>query len=177
MQTLTCPIPSNINPLQSNGFLFGIQKLPELSYFCQEVTLPDLQAPAAEMTTPLIDVPVPGEKLQFGELTVTFLIDETMANYIAVHNWMVGLGFPETHQQYRNFIGDQSIFPNSSELSAGFSECTLQILNSSNNVARTIQFNDAFPTSLSQLTLQTTSQDTIYLAATATFRYTTYKFV
>lgn len=176
MLPLTCPIPANINPLQSNGFLFGIQKLPEISFFCQEATLPDLQAPASEMDTPLISVPIPGDKLSFGELAVTFLIDEGMYNYVAVHNWMVGLGFPESHDQYKNFIRTRTDTLNRNELTAGYSDGTLQILNSTNNPSRTIRFVDLFPTSLQQLTLQSTTQDTVYLAATATFRYTTYRF-
>lgn len=176
MQTLTCPIPSNINPLQTNGFLFGIQKLPELSYFCQEVTLPDLQAPPAEFENPLVVAPVPGEKLLFGDLTITFLVDEQMANYVAIHNWMVGLGFPESHQQYRNFISAHTNELAGNELLAGYSDGTLQILSSSNNVAKTIRFVDLFPTSLSSLQLQTTTMDTTYFASTATFRYTSYKF-
>ena len=176
MQTLTCPVPSNINPLQTNGFLFGIQKLPEMLYFCQEVNLPELSAPPGEIDTPLTLIPIPGDKLSFGELTVVFLIDETMSNYIAVHNWMVGLGFPESHDQYKNFIATRSDDLNKNELTAGYSDGTLQILNSSNNVARSIQFKDMFPTSLSSLQLQTTTQDTTYFAASATFRYTTYKF-
>jgi hypothetical protein len=176
MQPLTCPIPANINPLQTNGFLFGITKLPEISFFCQEVTLPELQAPAAEMPTPLVSIPIPGEKLTFGDLTVTFLISEDMANYIAVHNWMVGLGFPETHEQYRNFIRTRSDSVNTNELTSGYSDGTLQILNSSNNAARTIRFTDLFPTSLTQLQLQSTVTDVSYLAASATFMYTTYRF-
>lgn len=176
MQTLTCPIPSNINPLQSNGFLFGIQKLPEISFFCQEVSLPDLQAPSSEMETPLIMVPIPGDKLSFGELSITFLIDSGMVNYVAVHNWMIGLGFPDSHTQYKNFIGTRTDTLNRNELTAGYSDGTLQILNSTNNPSRTVRFVDLFPTSLQQITLQSTTQDTTYLAASATFRYTTYRF-
>lgn len=176
MQTLTCPVPSNINPLQSNGFMFGINKLPEISYFCQEVNLPDLQLPAADIGNPLVDVPVPGEKLSFGELSITFLIDDSMANYVAVHNWMIGLGFPESHTQYQAFISTRTNQLNNNELVAGFSDGTLQILNSSNNASRTVHFTDMFPTSLQSLQLQSTVNDTTYLAATATFRYTSYKF-
>lgn len=147
-----------------------------MTYFCQEVTLPDLQAPPAEFENPLIAVPVPGEKVSFGEFTATFLISEDMSNYIAVHNWIVGLGFPESHDQYKNFISSRTDDVSRNELTAGYSDGVLQILNSSNNVAKTIRFVDMFPTSLSSLQMQTTTQDTTYFAATATFRYTTYRF-
>jgi len=177
MQSLTCPIPSNINPLQSNGFMFAINKLPNVSYFCQEANLPGLNLPAADMSTPFVDVPVPGEKLTFDEMTITFLIDENMANYIAIHNWMIGLGFPKSHAQYQQFIRNNASGLNTNELITGYSDGVLQIMNSSNNPIRTVQFSDLFPTQLQSIQLQSTTQDTVYLAGTATFRYTLYEFV
>ena len=170
MQTMTCPIPSNLNPLQSNGFMFGIQKLPEVNYFCQEVTLPSLDLAPSTMDTPLSRVYMPGDKLDFGDLSLTFLVDEEMINYVALHNWLIGLGFPENHEQYTNFIAGK--VPSM----AAVSDAVLQVLSSSNNTVRTIRFVDAFPTSLSQISLQSTTTDTVYIAATATFRYTHYKF-
>lgn len=170
MQTLTCPIPSNINPLQSNGFMFGIQKLPEINYFCQEVTLPSLDLPTTVMDTPLSRLPIPGDKLNFGDLSLTFLLDEDMVNYVALHNWLIGLGFPESRTQFVEFINGKS------PAIASCSDAVLQILSSTNNVSRTIRFVDVIPTSLSQITLQSTTTDTTYIAATATFQYAYYKF-
>ena len=174
MQPLTCPIPNNINPLQSNGFMFAINKLPEVSYFCQEATLPDLTLPAAPASSPLVDYPIPGEKLTFGELSITFLIDEEMTNYKAIHDWMVGLGFPKRHEQYRAFVNQGG--STTSELYKGYSDATLQILSSSNNPVRTIMFHDVFPTSLGSLQLQSNVDGTVYLAGNATFLYTLYEF-
>lgn len=176
MQPLTCPIPANINPLQSNGFLFGIQKLPEISFFCQEANLPELTLPTADMASPLVDMPLPGDKPNFGELSITFLIDEEMINYVAIHNWLIGLGFPESHEQYANFISARTDQLNQNPLVAGYSDGTLQILGASNKAVRTIRFVDLVPTSLNSLQLQSTTSETTYLAGNATFRYTLYKF-
>jgi len=176
MQPMTCPIPGNINPLQSNGFLLGINKLPEISFFCQEANLPEISLPSAEMESPLSLMPIPGDKMTYGELNVIFLVDEDMSNYVAVHNWIVGMGFPESHDQYKNFISDRTDSFNKSPLVSGYSDGTLQILNSSNRPSRTIQFVDLVPISLSSLQLQSNTSDTIYLAGNASFRYTYYKF-
>lgn len=176
MQTLTCPIPSNINPLQSNGFMFSISKLPSISFFCQEASLPSLDLPAAVQSTPLVDAAQPGDKVQFGEMTVTFLVDEGMANYKAVADWMMGLGFPKDHAQFTNWIAQHKSFPSDRDGVASVSDGVLQILNSSNNPIQTIVFRDMFPTSLSSLQLQSTTNDTTYLAGTASFVYTLYEF-
>lgn len=176
MQTLTCPIPSNINPLQTNGFLFSINKLPSISFFCQEANVPSIDLPSADMSTPLVLAPLPGDKINFGDLNITFLIDGDMANYIAIHNWMIGLGFPESHEQYANFLASRTDSLNRNELIAGFSDGNLQILSSSNNALKTVHFIDLFPTSLQSLQMQSTTTETTYLAGNATFRYTYYKF-
>lgn len=176
MQPLTCPIPANINPLQSNGFLFGIQKLPELSFFCQEVNVPELMLPLAEMATSLVNSRLPGDKPMFGDLTVNFLIDETMSNFVGIYDWLVGMGFPETSQQYADLIAARTDALNRNAYAASVSDATLQILNSSNNPVRTIRFIDLFPTSLSSLTLSSTTTDTQYLIGVATFGYTYYVF-
>jgi hypothetical protein len=176
MQTLTCPVPSNINPLQSNGFLFGIQKLPGLSYFCQEANLPGLTLPATEMATPLSNVFLPGDKPQFEDLSITFLIDEQMTNYVALHDWLAGLGFPKSRRQYEQFIESRTDPVTSNDTAAALSDGVLQILNNSNNAVRTIRFVDLVPTSLASLQLTSTVTDTTYLAGTATFAYTYYEF-
>lgn len=175
MQTLTCPIPSNLNPLQSNGFRFAIDKLPSVTYFCQDVVLPSLDLPPAEQPTPLSDNALPGDKIQFGDLTITFLVDEQMANYKAIHNWIVGLGFPQSRMQYTSFLKTQPTA--GSEAMKGYSDGVLQILSSSNTAVAALSFRDLFPISLGQLLLQTTNSDTVYLAGTATFKYTYYEFV
>jgi hypothetical protein len=176
MQSLTCPIPDSINPLQSNGFLFSILKLPEIEFFCQEVNIPDLILPMAEAPSPLVVARIPGDKPMYSDLTIQFMIDDKMDNYVAVHNWLVGMGFPESWNQYSTFINDRTNSLASNETAAAVSDGVLQVLNSSNNPVRTIRFVDMFPTSLSSLQLQSSTQDTTYLVGQATFGYTLYKF-
>lgn len=176
MKNLTCPIPDNINPLQSNGFMFTINKLPSISFFCQEANLPGLDLPKADFTSPLVNSGNPGDKLFFADLNITFLVDEKMTNYKAIAEWMMALGFPQSYDQYTSFIADRTDALNTNEARAAVSDGVLQIMDSSNNVVQTITFIDMFPTSLSSLQLQTTSGDTNYLAGQASFVYTLYKF-
>ena len=48
----------------------------------------------ATQVTPLRDIPKPGTKLNYEDLTMTFIVDEDLANYQEIHGWLVGLGFP-----------------------------------------------------------------------------------
>lgn len=171
---ISCPIPSNINPLQSNGFRFNITKLPEVDFFCQEVNLPGISLPSPEIDTPFSRAPFPGDKLDFDDLQVTFLIDENMVNYMAVHTWMVALGFPKMYEQYTSYMALDTV-SKYSELARNYSDGVLQILNSSNNPVKTFQFRDLVPTGLQSVVLASTTTDTQYLAGTATFKYTYYE--
>ena len=176
IKTLSCPIPSNINPLSPNGFMFSINKLPELSYFCQVVNLPGLTLGSPDMATPFVNQPIPGEMLSFETLNVQFLIDEEMENYKAIHNWLIALGFPEDYQQYIDGLAvnkTQSL----SELAKNYSDGSLTILGSNNRQVQTVAFADIFPISIETITFQSTNTDVMYLVGSATFKYAYYKFV
>lgn len=117
-----------------------------------------------------------GDTLEYGELNIQFMIDENMNNYKSVWNWMIGLGFPESWNQYTDYRS-QSQFADLSELKKNYSDGFLQILGNNNEVVQTIQFLDMFPVSLQSLTFQATNADVNYLIGNATFRYDIYKFI
>jgi hypothetical protein len=176
MTTISCPVPDNITPLSPNGFLFSIQKLPDLNFFCQQVNLPGIMLGAPEFGNPFHTQPIPGETLTYDQLTVQFLVDVEMKNYTALYNWIVALGFPNDYDQYVSFINSDDRL-GLAELAKNYSDATLQILNGSNQVVKTVQFVDLFPMSIDSLVFQATNQDVQYLVGNATFRYGYYKFL
>lgn len=175
-KTLSCPLPSNINPLSPNGFNFTIQKIPSVNFFCQQVNLPGLTFGDPSFATPFASVPIPGDHITYDNLTVNFLIDEAMENYRAIWNWIIALGFPQSYEQYVTFINaDQSGVLN--ELAKNYSDGMLQILGASNTPVATVQFVDMFPVALDTVLFQSTNQDVPYIVGQATFRYSYYKFI
>lgn len=176
MATLTCPLPSNINPLSPNGFMFNITKLPEVNFFCQSVNLPGISIGYPDQGTPFSMQPIPGETLTYDPLQLQFIIDEDMTNYLSIHNWLTALGFPQNYDQYTSFInGDNRNII--SELARNFSDGTLTILNNSNNPIKSIKFVDVFPIALDSITFMSTSQDVQYLVGNVSFKYGYYEFV
>lgn len=169
-------MPSNLNPLSPNGYLFTLSRLSSLSYFCQEVSLPSVTLPEAIQMSPLSKIPIAGDQIEFDTLRVQFLIDEKMENYKAIHNWIIGLGFPEDYEQYTTTIGNTDI-PGLSEVLKSSSDATLIILGNNNKPIQAIQFADCIPQSLESITFTSTNQDVQYLIGSATFTYTYYKFV
>lgn len=166
----TLHLPDNINPLSPNGFTFSITKLPNVSFFCQRVTVPNISLPAIEQMNPFSNRPIPGEIMQFSELSVQFLIDEEMRNYTSIFNWMVALGFPQSHDQYKSFVNVQNdgLY---TELAKNYSDGTLGILDSHNRAIRAFKFYDLFPISLDAVQFESTAMDVNYVLGNATFRY------
>jgi hypothetical protein len=70
--------PSNPNPLQPNKFLLTFGRVPNMQYFCQNVTVPGLSLSEAVITNPFVDIYSPGEKAIYDLLNVTFIIDEEL---------------------------------------------------------------------------------------------------
>lgn len=172
----TLHLPENINPLSPNGFSFSITKLPNVSFFCQRVTLPNISLAAIDQMNPFSNRPIPGEIMTFSELSVQFLIDEELKNYTSIFNWMVALGFPESHDQYKNFVNTQqeTVY---TELARNYSDATLGILDSHNTTVKNFVFYDLFPISLDAIQFESTAMDVNYVLGNATFRYSYFKVV
>ena len=159
----------NRNFLSPVGFKFTLSKEPKVTFFCNSARIPEITLDVLQQPTYLKDLDVPGTKLQYGDLNLRFIVDEDMVNYMAVHNWLTGLGAPETLNQYYNLIDGTGEDPKKS-----FSDGSLYILDSSYNTSAIVKFKDLFPVSLSSLEFDSTLTDIQYFTADVVFKYTIY---
>lgn len=165
------------NFLRPNGFRLLFQELPAVSYTCQIASVPTVNMGTATQPTPGgVDIPVFGDKIQFGDFSVRFIIDEDMANYIEIFDWMMALTYPENYQNYTRLSGDRlTRFPfykkNSGQNAPPTSSAKLLILNSSNQPSISINFTDVIPIELSTVEFDVTVATIDYLTAIGTFRY------
>ena len=81
----------NRNFLSPVGFKFTLAKEPKVSFFSNSAVIPDITLGTAIQPTYLKDIDIPGDKLQYGEFSLRFLVDENMENYMSIHNWLTGL--------------------------------------------------------------------------------------
>ena len=56
----------------------------------------------AEQPTYLKDIPVPGDKIEFQDFTLRFIVDENLENYMEMQKWIRGLGFPDSLNEIYN---------------------------------------------------------------------------
>ena len=184
--------PSKMDYASPVQFRFKIAKLPEVEFFIQSVNVPGISIGTSTVATPLYDYPVPGDEISFQSLDVSFLVDENLNNYKELHDWISGLGFGKSHQQFADLQAtSEDRFPGSSKgslvagveipapLSEGgiYSDATLTILNSKNIAKTEIRFQNVFPTSIGSLSYDVKAGDVNYLQAQASFSYINYDIV
>ena len=161
----------NRNFLSPIGFKFTLAKYPKVSFFSNSTKIPEINMGTAVQPTYLKDLDVPGDKLNYGDFSLGFLVDENMENYMAVHNWLTGLGYPETTQQFKDLTTNDD---ETRDLKEQFSDGSLHILNSNFRTQAIVKFRDLFPTSLSSLEFEASDTDINYFIAEVGFKYTVY---
>ena len=165
----------NRNFLAPTGFKFSLKRSPGVAFFCNQANIPSLDLGIALQPTYLKDIDVPGDKIQFGDLTLRFLVDEDLVNYMEIQKWIRGLGYPESVQEFDELEKEAVLPVNFGRAGDNiYSDGTLQIL-SSNLVAKfNVNFKDMFPYSLSTITFDATDTDIEYFTADVSFKYTIY---
>ena len=165
----------NRNFLSPVGFKFSLKRSPGVAYFCNEANIPDMSLSIAEQPTYLRDIPIPGDKIDFGDLSLRFMVDEDLTNYMEIQNWIRGLGYPQSIKEYQDLEKKAYIQQTFGQRRQDiYSDGTLQIL--SNNLVPKFQviFDDLFPYSLSTVTFDATDTDIEYFTAEVGFKYTLY---
>ena len=161
---------SNRNFLSPVGFKFSLARYPKVGFFSNTARIPEINLGLAMQPTYLKDIDIPGEKLTYGDLTIRFIVDENLENYMTIHNWLTGLGFPETTQDYTDLITNNLI----KDPKNAFSDASLHILNSNFKDVAIVKFKDLFPYSLTSLDFDATITDVQYFTAEVSFKYTVY---
>lgn len=167
--------PNNKNFLSPLGYKFSIKKTPTMNWFVQSVVLPSITLNRTVIPTPFIQLPIPGDHIEFSDLQITFRVDENMDNYIELYNWIQGTGFPDNFDQYKNLAPIQRgpITGNADPITGDsvYSDATLLILSSNMNPLTEITFIDLFPVNLSSITFDSRLTDVNYVEATVTFTH------
>jgi len=181
--------PTKLDYASPTQFRFILNQLPKVEFFTVATNLPGITLSETVQNTPFKDIPIMGNKLEYEDLSVTFICDEYLENYTSLHEWMTAIGFPKNRDQFSTFrsttsnaptdtrgsskdIGDVGV---STAIKGMFSDATLVVLSNKNNPIVQVKYADVFPTSLSSLDFNQNATDVEYLQATATFKYKLYE--
>ena len=150
-----------------------MERCPKVDFLCNQANIPDVNLGIAQQATYLKNIPVPGDKLQYGNLNLAFMVDEDMENYLQIYQWITSLGFPESIDQYQELRTEDRFYPtiDQDDRYNERSDATLMIINSDYNPSVKIKFKDMFPVSLSGIPFNATSEQQQYYTAQASFMY------
>ena len=181
--------PEQLDYASPTQFRFGIHQLPKVEFFTVSANLPGVSVPTTTLATPFTDISIMGEKTEFENLSISFIVDEYLENYISLHNWLTGIGFPKSRSQFSTFRDVTSKTPDSQKGvstdigdvkqstpdKAMYSDAFLMVLSNKNNPIVEINFHNIYPISLSALDFTQTATDVEYMTASAEFAYQIYE--
>jgi len=167
--------PQNQNFLSPIGFKFIIGRTPNVDYFTQSASIPQVEIGVREITTPVKEYSLPGDKMTFGDLNLRFLVNEDLDNYYEIFKWLKGLTNPKHQKNFQRYLASVDERGRVTEFDKMMSDARLLILNSNYNTISIINFFNIFPTSLTTLEFDASATDVNYLTADVNFKYTMYE--
>ena len=154
----------NHNFLQNVSFEFGINRFPNMNFFVQSVTMPGLDLNQAQIATGTVPYKYYSDQVEFQPLTLSFAVDEDMANYIEVWTWITKVaGVCKDPESVEDKVTGKTT-----------SDMILMIHTSHRNPNIKCVFRDGFPTSLDPLTFDYRSAAVDYHVVQCTFAYSHY---
>jgi hypothetical protein len=156
---------ANKNFLSPLNFKFQLKRAPHVNFFIQTIVIPGISLPSVDTPNPFVKLPYAGDHLSYDELSFSFKVDEDLQNYLEIHNWLRYEG-KLYFEEYKELAAAPRYTGEGLK-----SDISVSLLTSNRQANYEVVFKDAFPISLSSITLSTTTPDINYIEASASFRY------
>jgi len=161
-------LTTNQNYLQPTGFKFIVSgsKYKNIEFFAQSVTHPGASVAPIEMPGRRVtSIPLAGDKINYGELTLECLLDEDMTSYKEMQSWLERI---VTEGQKNDSTGTNT---------ATYADITVMVLTSHNNSNVKIKYFDCLPTNLGMVQLNSNVTDVMYPTFTVSFRFSSFEII
>lgn len=159
-------LTSNLNYLQPTGFKFIITRrdYANLEYFAQSFTHPGASvAPLEIPTSRITSIPLAGDKINYGEMTLDVILDENMESYKEMQEWL------------ERIVNDGQVDRSSTTSIPTYSDITVLIMTSHNNSGVKVKYKDCLPTTLGQITMASNVADVTFLTFNISFRFSSFE--
>lgn len=125
-------------------------KYGNITFFCTAVTMPGVTLNATQIHHTGANGKLPGDEATYEDLTIRFIVDEDMNNYMEIFNWITD-----------NVTGTEPTY----------CDVTLSILNSHKNVIKEFQFISAWPMSIGSIDFDAQNTEIENVLVDAVFAY------
>ncbi len=147
-------LTENKNFLQPTGFRVVIERehYGNLEFFAQSVSHPGASVAAVEIPVPRVQgLPMPGDTINYGELSLNLILDEDLTAYKEVQTWLED----SVYRKVDNIHHDIKVI----------------VLTSHNNFCAQIHYKNCIPTQLGAIELISTTGDVTYINFDVTLRF------
>lgn len=156
---MTNNLVTNLNKLTKNKSILVLDKLPNLQITLSTFNIPGISLPSASFQSPFFNKPVYGDKLEFNNLFLNFVVSENLENWLEVFDWMYQLANPIEK-------GD---------IDLTYITGTIIIHNSDNKPIFNVEFLDIVPVSLGDMYFSETENSSEDITSSIVFEYEQYK--
>jgi hypothetical protein len=160
--------PTSTNLLQPSKFILAFNRLPTVQYFCQEANIPGVSLQSIDYATPMRDVPVAGNKLDYNEFDITFMVDEYIVSWNELYKWFLAIASPKSMQER---VDLNTLQNQHNQKISYYSDATLTIMSALNNPIVRVNFYRMFPVGLTDIVFNTQQTADNIITATARFQY------
>lgn len=147
--------PETTNLLSPNKYQVVISKFPNVNYFTQRVPIPTVTlGQAVQATNQEVDIKWPGDKLEFEDLILSVMMDENLAGYQEIYDWLFECASSEMHED------------------DVFSDISIIMLTNNSNKNKILKFHNAWPQTLGNILMDVTATEDQPLSTDIIFKYT-----
>lgn len=170
--------------LVKNKFALAFNKAKQFSLNVQQTNLPSITVPSVKVDNPFVDKPLVGTKPIYGDLIVSFVVDDIFNTWGMINDWLrsfapVDMAFDNSLSERKEFDSYRRELPDVYEYSKEkdngaldyYDNATLIINNSGGIPEVEVRFFDIFPVSLSELPFDSAAESDDLVVCTATFNF------
>lgn len=155
--------PKNMNYLQLNEFRFVLHRIPNTTYFCQDVYFPGLSMPEIIQPSPFAtQIKRTSGRIEYEQLKLNFMVSEDMANWKELRSWI-------------NILSPERDFSKNVPEEERFSDGTLILMNSKSKAFISVTFFRCYPISLGGIQFSTKVTDVVPATCELILNFTGYE--
>lgn len=154
------------------AFFMTIEKLPQVVYNVQQITIPNISGGEAPIPNSLNPgrLFTPGDTIDYAQLDLTFLLDKNFRSYRSILEWVKGYANTEEFGEQAEYIKGLQNDARKGQLKLT-SDITVFGTDNDNLPVIEWKFKDCFPISIDGPSYDATAIDVTYLTSAASFRY------
>lgn len=159
------------NELYQDKFKLVFKEIPSIELLCTGANIPGVAGAGLEVPNAFNKIFVPGNKLQYDDLTLTFKVDENLETYKELFNWILALYHPQSYEQFKQYQAETRLPKIGKGYNYGF-DASLITLSNAMNFNVEVNFIHLFPKQLSPIDFNlSSSTNDDHVMATATFQF------